>query len=477
MKAVNGHFDAVVVGSGPNGLAAAITMQRAGLSVLLIEGKDTVGGGMRTASLTLPGFHHDVCSAVHPMGAASPFLSSLPLHQHGLEFIQPELPLAHPFDDGTAACLSTSLEETAIAFGVDKQAYLQLVGPLVHNWNQLIADILAPLQLPKYPIAFAQFGMKAVQSAARLARRFSTMQLRGLWAGLAAHGMQPLDHLTTGAIGMVLGAAAHTHGWPIARGGSQSIANAMLAYFQSLGGQLITGWMVDDLRELPPTALSLLDLTPKQVMKVAGPELSPMYRWQMNRYQYGPGIFKIDWALSEPIPFKSAEARRAGTVHLGNSFEEIAAAEKAANHGKLVEKPFVLLSQPSLFDPSRAPEGRHTAWAYCHVPSGSTVNRVSAIEQQVGRFAPGFCDVILERHTMNAGEMQRYNPNYIGGDINGGVLNISQLYTRPAFKVSPYRTSKRGLYICSSSTPPGGGVHGMCGYHAARKAMQDVFSI
>jgi phytoene dehydrogenase-like protein len=470
-------YDAVVVGSGPNGLAAAIAMQKAGLSVLLIEGADEIGGGLRTAELTIPGFKHDVCSAVHPMALASPFFSALPLSLHGLEYIQPIIPAAHPLDDGTAAILYRSITETSNDLGADGQAYLDLIGPLVQNFDKLVGNLLSPLTFPKHPLLLAGFGLDALQSASRVSKRFSTEKAKGLWAGMAAHAIQPLSNLATAAIGMVLSAVGHVHGWPIPKGGSYKIATALESYFKSLGGVVQTGFMVKDIEELPSAKVVLMDVTPKQLLEIAGKSLSGFYRWQLKNYRYGMGVFKVDWALSEPIPFTSAQARQAGTVHIGNTFKEIADSEQESTEGKIAKTPFVLLAQPSISDPTRAPEGKHTAWAYCHVPSGSLTDMTAIIENQIERFAPGFKDTVLAKSTMNTQQVQAYNPNYIGGDINGGILDLSQLYTRPAVRISPYRTSKKGLYICSSSTPPGGGVHGMCGYHAARQALADVFNI
>jgi phytoene dehydrogenase-like protein len=468
-------YDAVVVGSGPNGLAAAITLQQAGLAVLLLEGKDTIGGGLRSQELTLPGFVHDVCSAIHPLAAGSPFFQTLPLADHGLEFIYPEVAAAHPFDDGRAAVLTRSLAGTARGLGKDEAAYLKLIAPLVKSWPQLAPDVLGPLRIPRHPLALAGFGLKALTSATFLAQRFQTREARGLWAGMAAHSIQPLSNITTSAIGLVLMAVGHIQGWPLPRGGSQQIANALASYFTSIGGKVETKSPVKSLSQLPPAKAVLLDVTPKQMLEIAGAEFSPLYRKQLQRYRYGMGVFKIDWALDGPVPFTAPECRQAGTVHLGNSLEEIAASEKQAASGQHPEKPFVLLAQQSVFDASRAPAGRHTAWAYCHVPNGSQADMTAAIEKQVDRFAPGFRDRILGRHVMNTTQMQAYNPNYIGGDINGGIIDIGQLYTRPALRLSPYRTSAAGIYVCSSSTPPGGGVHGMCGYHAARRALKDVF--
>jgi phytoene dehydrogenase-like protein len=473
----NKEYNAVVVGSGPNGLAAAITMQHAGLSVLLVEAKDTIGGGLRTKELTLPGYKHDVCSAIHPLAAGSPFFQQLPLHKYGLEYIYPDIAAAHPFDDGTSAVLSNSLEKTAYSLGPDKKTYLRLVKPLVEDWPALAPDILGPLRFPDHPIELAKFGLNALTSASFLSKRFHTKHAKGLWAGIAAHAIQPLNNMATSGIALVLLATAHVKGWPVPKGGSQSIADALAAYFLALGGKIETRVDVQSLRQLPSADAILFDVTPKQLLTIADDQFSSLYKWQLNNYRYGMGVFKIDWALNAPIPFTAEGCRQAGTIHLGNTFEEISESELKTSKGNIVDKPFVLLAQQSLFDPSRAPEGKHTAWAYCHVPNGSTVDMTEAIERQVERFAPGFRDTILARHTINTSEMQSYNPNYIGGDINGGIIDITQLYTRPALRLSPYRTSAKGIYICSSSTPPGGGVHGMCGYHAAKRALNDVFHL
>lgn len=470
-------YDAVVVGSGPNGLAAAITLQQNGLSVLLLEAKDTIGGGLRTKELTLPGFKHDVCSAIHPMAAGSPFFQQLPLHQFGLEYIYPEVSAAHPFDDGTAAALTRSIEETAHLLGKDEKRYISLIKPLVEDWPKLAPDVLGPLQFPKHLIALAKFGLKALTSASFLSKRFETKEAKGLWGGMAAHSIQPLSNIASSAIGLVLLATGHLRGWPVPKGGSQSIANALAAFFVSLGGKIETNFDVEYLDQLPTADAVLFDVTPKQLLKIAGQRLSSIYKWQLHHYRYGMGVFKIDWALDGPIPFAATECRQAGTIHLGNTFAEIAASELQTSKGKIADKPFVLLAQQSLFDSSRAPEGKHTAWAYCHVPNGSQVDMTEIIERQVERYAPGFKQRILAKHAMNTFQIQSYNPNYIGGDINGGVIDITQLYTRPVIGLSPYRTSAKGLYICSSSTPPGGGVHGMCGYYAAKRALKDVFKL
>jgi phytoene dehydrogenase-like protein len=470
-------YDAIVVGSGPNGLSAAITIQKAGLSVLVVEAKSTIGGGMRTAELTLPGFKHDICSAIHPMAMGSPFFADLPLQEHGLEFVHARLPAAHPFDNGKAAVLSRSIDETAWSLGKDRQAYLDLIKPLVESWPKIVDDALGPLGIPKHPMLLAQFGLKAMQPASWIAKHFETEEAKGLWAGMTAHSIQPLTNFSSAAIGMVLSAVGHLHGWPIPKGGSQSIADALASYFISLGGKIETDFLVKSLDQLPSSAAVLFDVTPKQLLHIAGDKFSPLYKWQLERYRYGMGVFKIDWALDGAIPFKASECNKAATVHLGNTFNEIAAGEKLASSGGHPEKPFVLLAQQSLFDSTRAPKGKHTAWAYCHVPNGSTVDMTKAIENQVERFAPGFKDQILAKNVMNSSQIEAYNPNYIGGDINGGIIDIGQLFTRPALRVSPYRTSAKGIYICSSSTPPGGGVHGMCGYHAAKTALNDVFNI
>ncbi|MES2827330.1 MAG: NAD(P)/FAD-dependent oxidoreductase [Bacteroidota bacterium] len=471
------EYDAIIVGSGPNGLAAAITLQQQGLSVLIIEGKGEIGGGLRSAELTLPGFVHDICSAIHPLAIGSPFFQNLPLEQHGLQYLLPDLAAAHPFDDGTAAVLATSVQETAKSLGADEQTYLDIFEPLVEAWPGMAADVLGPLTFPKHPISMAKFGLKALTSASYFAKRFKTKQAKGLWAGMAAHSIQPLTNLSTSAIGLVLMTAAHLKGWPIPKGGSKEIANALASYFLSLGGKIQTGTFIRSLDELPSAKTVLFDVTPKQLLQIAGHKFSSIYKWQLEKYRYGMGVFKIDWALDGQIPFTAPQARRAGTVHLGNTFEEIALSEKVIWQNQHSENPYVLLAQQSLFDPTRAPEGKHTAWAYCHVPNGSVKDMTAIIEQQVERFAPGFKDLILAKHTMNTAEVESYNPNYIGGDINGGVIDLGQLFTRPALRSSPYRTSAKGLYICSSSTPPGGGVHGMCGYHAAKRALKDIFSI
>ncbi|WP_338870342.1 NAD(P)/FAD-dependent oxidoreductase [Spirosoma sp. SC4-14] len=475
-------YDAVVVGSGPNGLSAAITMQHAGLSVLVLEAKADIGGGLRSAELTLPGFVHDICSAVHPLAAGSPFFRSLPLANHGLEFTCPPLAAAHPFDGGTAAALRQSIDETARSLSDDEHRYRNLMEPIVRHWPAMAADILGPLRLPRHPLNMAQFGVDALRSASQLAGRFKTKEARGLLAGMAAHSIQPLSNLATSAIALVLMAAGHLRGWPVPKGGSQSIAKALASYFRSMGGTLETNTQVQSMNQLPSSRVVLFDVTPRQLLAIVGNRFGSgltgrLYRWQLERYRYGMGVFKIDWALDGPIPFSAPECQQAATIHIGGTFEEIAQAEQETAQGKHPDRPFVLLAQQSLFDSSRAPQGKHTAWAYCHVPNGSTLDRTKVIEQQIERFAPGFRDQILARHTMNTVQMETYNPNYIGGDINGGVIDIGQLFTRPVVSLSPYRTAAPGIFLCSSSTPPGGGVHGMCGYHAARVALRESFGL
>ncbi|RFZ85829.1 NAD(P)/FAD-dependent oxidoreductase [Mucilaginibacter terrenus] len=470
-------YDAVVVGSGPNGLAAAILLQQNGLRVLVIEAKDTIGGGLRTAELTLPGFKHDICSAIYPLAAGSPFFKTLPLDRFGLEWIYPEIDAAHPFDNGTAASLSRSIEETANRLGADRQNYLDLMRPVTKNWPYLAPELLGPLGFPKHPLKLAKFGLSAIQPATWLQRKFETVEAKGLFAGMAAHAIQPLSNIATSSIALVLMANAHLNGWVIPKGGSQSIASALSNYFISLGGVIETGTYVRSLQQLPSSHAVLFDITPKQLLQIAGHKFSSLYKWQLNRFRYGDGVFKVDWALDAPIPFSAQGCRKAGTVHIGGTFEEIAASERAPFKRQHSERPYVLLAQQSLFDSTRAPTGKHTGWAYCHVPNGSKKDMTTIIENQVERFAPGFKERILARHTFDTAQMEEHNPNYIGGDINGGVLDITQLFTRPVLRASPYKTSAKGLYICSSSTPPGGGVHGMCGYHAARRALKDIWNI
>ena len=469
-------YEAIIVGSGPNGLAAAITLAQNGQKVLVLEAKDTIGGGTRTAELTLPGFQHDICSAIHPLGIASPFFRQLPLTDFGLEWIFPPLALAHPLDDGHTAILPRSLEESAASMGMDGNAYKDLMTPLVDSWQEILGDILGPLPVPpRHPFSLMRFGLQAMRSARGLAdKHFQSDAARGLFAGLAGHGMLPLEEPTTASIALVLGMLAHTVGWPIPKGGSQAISNAMAAYLNSLGGEIITGQEVTSLDDLPDSKAVLLDVTPRQIVLICGERLPSRYRQRLENYRYGPGVCKVDYALSGAIPWKSVDCGRAGTVHLGGTLEEISVSESAVWRGEHPDKPLVLLAQQSLFDETRATDGQHTAWAYCHVPNGSTTDVSEHITAQIERFAPGFRDLILAKHVHTASQMQAYNPNYVGGDINGGVQDWRQLFTRPVARWSPYTTPVKGLYICSSSTPPGGGVHGMCGYHAARSVLKEI---
>jgi phytoene dehydrogenase-like protein len=441
--------------------------------VLVVEGEDTLGGGCRSAELTLPGFVHDTCSTVHALACVSPFLRRLPLRAHGLELVHPEHPLAHPLDDGSAVILERSVDETARSLGADGHAYRRLFGPLVRHTDDLVGDILGPLRPPRHPLVVGRFGVSAIRSAAGLARsRFEGERARALLAGCAAHSMLSLRTPGSAAFGVVLAVSAHSVGWPVARGGSQRLADALASHLRSLGGSVETGRRVESLDELPDASPVLLDVTPRQLLRLAGPRLPSLYRRRLARYRYGPGVFKVDWALDGPIPWRAPEVARAGTVHIGGTLEEIAASEEAATHAQHHDRPFVLLVQPTLFDPTRAPAGRHIAWAYCHVPSGSTRDMTAAIEAQVERFAPGFSELVAARSVMDAVEVERRNPNYVGGDINGGVQDLRQLYTRPVARRNPYSTPLPGVFLCSSATPPGGGVHGMCGFHAARSALR-----
>lgn len=469
------NYDATIIGSGPNGLAAAITLARAGLSVVIYEAKETIGGGLRSAELTLPGFIHDICSAIHPLGVGSPFFRSLPLEKYDLDWVQPLAPLAHPFDDGTAVILERSLDVTASSLGIDSKAYKSLMEPFVTNWDKLATDILAPLHIPQHPFLIAQFGYYGIRSATGLIHTlFKEERARSLFAGLAAHSIMPLEKPLTAAFGLILGILAHSVGWPMAKGGSQKIADALAEIFLSLGGKIITGVNVERIEDLPSSRVTICDITPRQLLQIAGSKLPTGYKKKLAQYRYGPGVFKIDWALNAPIPWKATECAKAGTVHLGGTAEEIANSEAAIWNNQLPEKPYIILAQQSLFDKTRAPSGKQTAWGYCHVPNGSTVDMTERIENQIERFAPGFRDCILERSTKNALQLEIYNPNYVGGDINGGVQDLFQLFSRPTARVVPYSTPVEGLYLCSSSTPPGGGVHGMCGYYAALAALNDV---
>jgi phytoene dehydrogenase-like protein len=465
--------DVIVIGSGPNGLAAAITIAQAGHSVTVLEAAQTIGGGTRSAEVSLPGFVHDLCSAVHPLAVASPFFSSLPLPQYGLEWLQPPAPLAHPLDDGSAVLLERSLDRTAEGLGRDAAAYRNLITPVLDRWSDLIAEVFGPPHFPQHPVLLARFAWHALRSAAALGRsRFQEERARALLAGLAAHSMLPLEQPGTAAIGLVLAGAAHAVGWPFPRGGAQRIADSLGSHLESLGGRILPGVRVDSLDQLPRARTILCDLTPRQLLRVAGDRLPTTYRRKLLRYRYGPGAFKVDWALAAPIPWRAPECARAGTVHLGGTMEEIAAAEQAVWAGKPAECPFVLLAQPSLFDPTRAPAGQHTVWAYCHVPHGSGFDMLERIEAQIERFAPGFRSTILARSVRSPATLEEHNPNLIGGDINGGVQDLRQILFRPTWRW--YATPVPRLFLCSSSTPPGGGVHGMCGHYAALAAIREL---
>lgn len=471
-KAGKPQYDAIIVGSGPNGLAAAITLAQAGLSTLVIEAAPTIGGGMRSKALTLPGFQHDVCSAVHPMALDSAFFRGLALEKYGLEWIFPPICLAHPLDDGSAGLLYRSIEDTSATLGGDRAAYEHLIRPLVKDWEKIKAGVFGPFRLPRHPLALARFGLSAGRSARSMARhQFKEVQAQALFAGLAAHSMLPLEKSPSAAAGLILALCAHAVGWPVPRGGAQAIATALAAHLKELGGEIITGWQVEKLEELPPARAVLCDLTPRQLIQIAGEKLPGGYRRRLERYRYGPGVFKVDYALSGPVKWKNPACALASTVHLGGTLTEIAQAEAAVAAGKLPEKPFVLASQPSFFDDTRAPLGSQVLWAYCHVPNGSTADMLERIEDQIERFAPGFKALVLARHVMNSAQMEQYNPNYVGGDINGGLQDWWQLFTRPVISLNPYATPVEGLYLCSSSTPPGGGIHGMCGYWAARAVL------
>ncbi len=471
-------YDAVVVGAGPNGLSAAIVLARAGLRVLVREAAETPGGGARTEALTLPGFRHDVCSAVHPLGIGSPFFRQLPLAAHGLEWVQPPAAVVHPFDDGSAAVLERSTHATGRWLGEDGEAWRKLMDPFVTDWAPLFADAVGPLKRPRHPLLLARFGLAAVMPTTWLARRlFRGAAARALFAGMAAHATLPLDRPPSAAFGLVLGIAGHAVGWPIPRGGAGRITAALVSFFRSLGGTLETNAPVASLSDLPPARAVLLDLTPRQVLRVAGDRLPPSYRGQLERFRYGLGTFKVDWALDGPIPWRSPVCRRAATVHLGGTLEEIYASRLVEAAGRPAERPYVVLAQPTLFDPSRAPAGKHVAWAYCHVPNDSQSDMTTRIEAQVERFAPGFRDRIVARHVMGPADLERHNPNLVGGDINGGEATLSQLFFRPAVRPVPYATPLPNLFVCSASTPPGGGVHGLCGYYAARVALRRRFGI
>jgi phytoene dehydrogenase-like protein len=461
-----------VVGSGPNGLAAAIRLAQAGHSTLLVEAKDRVGGGLRTDALTLPGFQHDYCSAIHTMGVISPFFTQLPLAEHGLQWAFPEASVAHPMDDGPAMMLEYSLDETARQFGRDARSYTRLIAPFVPGARELLPDLLAPLGFPAHPFQMARFGFYALRPATWLARRFDTAGARALFAGCVAHSILPFHYWGSAALGVMFLLTGHLERWPAVVGGSEQLAKALASYFQSLGGQVQTGLRVQRLSDLPPSRVVLFDLSPRAVAQIAGDALPRRYRERLNRYVYGPGAYKLDYALSGPIPWKDPNCARASTIHLGGTFEEIAAGEAAVWRGEVPAKPYVLLCQQSHIDSTRAPRGQHTGYAYCHVPPGCELDVTEHIESQIERFAPGFRDTILARHVTRPADFEAHNASYVGGAITGGAALLSQLFTRPVARLDPYSTPNPHLFICSHSTPPGGGIHGMCGYHGAGSALK-----
>lgn len=464
--------DAVVIGSGPNGLAAAIELARNGASVLVREARSTPGGGLRSDALIEPGFLHDVCSACHPMGVLSPFFRSLPLNEHGLEWAGSDISIAHPLDDEPAVLLRRSVSETAAALGPDEARYERLVAPFVGRLRDLLGDALAPLGIPRNPWLLLRFGLVGLRSAKGLAKRFQSERARALIAGCAGHATQPLENLFTSSMALMFLLTGHVEDWPVAVGGSEAISRALVGVLRELGGRIETDAPVCSLADLPPCRVVLFDTGPDQLARMGEAHLPARYRKRLLRYRWGPGTFKVDWTLDEPIPWADPKVARAATVHLGGSFEEIAFAEREAYEGRHAERPYIILVQQSMLDASRAPQGKHTGYAYCHVPANSTEDRTAAIEGQIERFAPGFRDVIRARHTTNPRQFQAYSANYVGGAITGGVADWAQLFSRPVARLDPYSTPNPRLFLCSASTPPGGGVHGMCGYHAARSALR-----
>jgi len=470
------QWDAVVVGSGPNGLAAAIVLASRGVKTLLLEAEETIGGGARTAELTLPGFRHDVCSAIHPMALISPFFRTLPLADHGLEWAYSPVAFAHPLDDGTAATLEISIEETAAGLGSDGAVYARTMQPFARHASDLFAEILRPVaHVPRHPFLLARFGLAGLQPALRFAKRFRGDGARALFGGCAAHSIVPLEWSGSASAALVMMLSGHAVGWPAAIGGSAALTVALASHFRSLGGEIRTSSRVGSIADVPKCRAVIFDVTPRQLAAIAGDVLPRSYTRRLQRYRYGPGVFKIDWALDGPIPWTAEACRRAATVHVGGTFEEIAEHERAIWQKRVTDRPFVLVAQQSLFDTTRAPAGKHTGWAYCHVPNGSTFDMTDAIERQVERFAPGFRDLILARHTMNTRQYEAHDANFVGGDIAGGANTLLQLIARPFLSTNPYVTPNERIYIGSSSTPPGGGVHGMCGYWAAKAALRRTF--
>jgi phytoene dehydrogenase-like protein len=474
---MSSNFDAIIIGSGPNGLAAAIRLQQKGLATLVVEQAEKPGGATRTEELTLSGFHHDVCSSIHPLTIDSPFFKQLNLEQHGIEWITPEIAFAHPFSKGEACACFKDIRQTAEQFGRDEKKYLKIFEPLTEAWAGLDKDILGPLKWPEDPLRLMKFGLKALQPAKYFVNsHFKEEKTRTFFYGAAAHSTLPLNNLASASFGLVLVALGHYNGWPFPKNGAFKINEALISYYRSMGGKLQLGQKVAHLDDLPKAEAYIFDLTPRQLLQIGGTNFSSLYRKRLENYRYGAGVFKIDWALNDPIPWTNELCRKAGTVHIGFTPEEIERSERIIYKNQMSEQPYVLLAQHSVFDPTRAPENKHTVWAYCHVPNSSTADVTNYIEDQVERAAPGFKDCILKRSTHTTSEMEAFNPNLVGGDINGGMQNLSQLFTRPVARLSPYTTPDPKVFICSASTPPGGGVHGMCGYNAANAVIKRVFS-
>ena len=472
------NVDAFIIGSGPNGLSAAITLAQQGLKVKVYEAKATIGGGTRTLELTEPGFKHDICSAVHPTAASSPFFNSLNLKDYGLEWIHPDFPIAHPLEYGESVIVEKSLESTLERFGEDSKNYKKLFKEFIDSWEYLSKDVFSSLRIPKHPLAMMRFGWYGMFSSNLLSNSFfKSERTKAYFSGLAAHSILPLENAFTASFGLLLGTTVHSVGWPIAKGGSHTITKALASYLESLGGEIEVNSPIESLDDFPPDKPILFDLTPQQIVKITGNSISDSLKKKLNSFKYGPGAFKIDFALSEPVPWTNLESRRAGTLHLGGTMEEIAHSEREVWNGVHSEKPYVLISQPSIFDTSRAPANKHVLWSYCHVPNGSTKNMEQQIINQIERYAPGFRDTIISYSSMNAMNFEKYNPNYIGGDINGGAQNLKQLFGRPLLKWDPYKLPGENLYICSSSAPPGGGVHGMGGFNAAKSVLKNDFGI